>query len=129
MASLHRWHGHACALVSAASVRIGDVLQLANGSDSPVVVVEDVSADGLYNPQTVDGNIIVDGIVASTYTTAVHPCVAHAALLAPIRFLYERSRLFVVVLDALASFISRSTDRLARVVPAGPATFAGRSLG
>lgn len=110
-------------LVSAGSVRIGDALQLADGHYSPVSAIEDVSADGLYNPQTIDGNVVVDGIVSSAYTTAVHPRVAHGALLAPLRFLYKQSRVSVAVLDAIAGFISNETARLAHVVPSGPASF------
>lgn len=112
------------ALVSAGSVRNGDVLQLADGSASPISAIEDVSGDGLYNPQTVDGKIVVDGVVSSAYTTSVHPHVAHGALLAPLRLVYERSRIPVAVLDAIASFISRGANVLARAAPSGPTTFA-----
>lgn len=72
------------ALVPASAVRPGDVLTLASGRTSPVVSVDRVSGHGLYNPQTVSGDIVVDGVVASTYTTAVEPALAHAAL-APLR--------------------------------------------
>ena len=37
---------------------------------------------GLYNPHTLDGSLVVDGIVTSTYTTAVAPAVADVALAA-----------------------------------------------
>jgi len=37
---------------------------------------------GLYNPHTLDGWLVVDGVVTSTYTTAVAPAVAEAALAA-----------------------------------------------
>lgn len=40
-----------------------------------------------FNPQTLDGDILVDGIVTSTYTTAVAPRVARAVL-SPLRLLY-----------------------------------------
>lgn len=74
------------ALVSASSVRAGDILTLASGVTSPVASVGRVKGTGLYNPQTVSGDIVVDGILASTYTTAVEPALAHAAL-APLRAL------------------------------------------
>jgi len=35
---------------------------------------------GLYNPHTADGWLVVDGVLTSTYTTAVAPAVADAAL-------------------------------------------------
>lgn len=73
---------------TARSVKVGDLLTLASGKQSPVTAVESIQKNGLYNPQTQDGRIIVDGIIASTYTTAVHPAAAHG-MLAPLRFLYQ----------------------------------------
>eukprot|EP00173_Palmaria_palmata_P001269 Plantae.Rhodophyta-Palmaria_palmata.ctg1688.p1 GENE.Plantae.Rhodophyta-Palmaria_palmata.ctg1688~~Plantae.Rhodophyta-Palmaria_palmata.ctg1688.p1 ORF type:complete len:324 (-),score=49.36 Plantae.Rhodophyta-Palmaria_palmata.ctg1688:1187-2131(-) len=73
---------------TARSVKVGDLLSLASGKLSPVTAVKTVQKNGLYNPQTRDGRIIVDGIIASTYTTAVHPAAAHG-MLAPLRFLYQ----------------------------------------
>ena len=48
----------------------------------------DTQVKGLYNPLTLAGDIVVDGILASTYTKAVTPKMAHAAL-APLRMMYE----------------------------------------
>jgi Hint module len=79
-------------LKTAASVRAGDSLTLATGALSTVTEVSRVLMSGLYNPQTEDGRIVVDGIVASTYTQTVHPSVAHA-LLAPLRFMYRMGAL------------------------------------
>jgi hypothetical protein len=59
-----------------------------SGRWTAVVSTTLVEATGLYNPQTIHGDIVVDGIVASTYTTAVDPQVAHG-LLAPLRVLYS----------------------------------------
>ncbi len=73
-------------LVAAKEVRVGDVLSLANGSEAAVRSVRVVTKDGLYNPQTVQGDIVVNGVKASTYTTAVEPKAAHS-LLAPVRLL------------------------------------------
>jgi hypothetical protein len=74
------------ALVAASEVSIGSVLQLGNGASDKVVSIATVAGTGLYNPQTVQGDIVVDGVVASTYTTAVEPEFAHA-ILAPFRSL------------------------------------------
>jgi Hint module len=74
------------ALVSASNVNVGDVLALGDGQTSAVVAVGFTSGVGLFNPQTVNGNIVVNGIVSSTYTTAVEPTFAHA-ILAPFRML------------------------------------------
>ena len=37
-------------------------------------------ATGLYNPHTMTGDIVVDGIQTSTYTAAIAPTLAHLAL-------------------------------------------------
>jgi hypothetical protein len=43
-------------------------------------------AEGLYNPHTMHGDIVVDGVHTSTYTDSVAPALAHA-LLWPVRML------------------------------------------
>lgn len=74
-------------LVAAGSVKMGDVLTLGNGQSDVVESVKSGTARGLYNPQkTAHGSIVVDGILASTYTTAVQPEFAHAVL-SPLRAL------------------------------------------
>ena len=57
---------------------------LLEGGVGRVTGVDVVERVGLYNPQTVAGDIFVDGVLASTYTTAVEPELAHA-LLTPLR--------------------------------------------
>lgn len=76
------------ALVRADSVQVGDALRLAAGGESAVVEVGATLERGLYNPQTLHGDIAVNGIVSSTYTAAVEPALAHA-LLAPARAAYD----------------------------------------
>lgn len=73
-------------LVPAGNVVIGDFLMLGDGTFSSVVSVDVTSARGLFNPQTEHGDIVVDGVVASTFTTALEPALAHG-ILAPFRFL------------------------------------------
>lgn len=75
-------------LTMAGRVMVGDVVTLADGSDSKVTGVSSKWGPGLYNPHTMDGDIIVDGVKTSTYTGAVHPTLAHA-LLYPVRKMYE----------------------------------------
>jgi Hint module len=76
-------------LVPASSIQVGDAMQEGTtGRWTAVISTTLVEATGLYNPQTIHGDIVVDGIVASTYTTAVGPQVAHG-LLAPLRALYS----------------------------------------
>lgn len=75
------------ALVRADAVRAGDVMELGDGGGDVVAGVRWVPGRGLYNPQTVHGDVVVDGLRTSTYTSAVQPEVAHA-LLAPLRAVY-----------------------------------------
>lgn len=63
---------------------VGDSLTLQNGQLSTIVKKDVQYLEGLYNPQTVDGNIVVDGVLATTFTAAVKPAFANAALL-PLR--------------------------------------------
>ncbi|OSX73498.1 hypothetical protein BU14_0342s0018 [Porphyra umbilicalis] len=73
---------------AARTVRVGDALvDAATGAAAPVTAVSRVLARGLYNPQTLSGDLAVDGYAVSTWTTAVAPAVASAAL-APVRAVY-----------------------------------------
>lgn len=71
-------------LVAASAVRVGDVLRLGSGSTARVSHVTRAIASGLYNPQTLHGDVVVNGVVASTYTRAVDPRVA-TVMLSPVR--------------------------------------------
>lgn len=73
----------------AKEVRLGDTVRLMDGSISTIIDIKTVVDIGLYNPQTTHGDIVVDGVVASTYTTTIPPKMAHA-LLAPLRGLAAR---------------------------------------
>mmetsp|Transcript_12802 Transcript_12802/g.34460 ORF Transcript_12802/g.34460 Transcript_12802/m.34460 type:complete len:323 (-) Transcript_12802:241-1209(-) len=69
-------------LVRADEVQLGDVLMRIEGSGkNTAVAVSSIRTGlvkrGLYNPHTVDGNIVVNGLLASTYTDAISPRVAH----------------------------------------------------
>ena len=72
-------------LQTARTVVVGDALSGAGGN---VTAVATEWAEGFYNPHTMTGDIVVDGILTSTYTDAVAPSLAHA-LLWPVRMLYE----------------------------------------
>lgn len=76
------------ALAVAGSIKAGDELVLASGLGANVTAVSNVKLPGLYNPQTVHGDIVVDGVCASTYTTAVDAAVAHS-MLSPLRAAYH----------------------------------------
>lgn len=85
-------------LMAAGAVKVGDTLTLADERRTVVTNVARVSGRGLYNPQTAHGNIVVNGILASTYTRAVQYSTAHA-LLAPLRALYDRLGLSMTCFD------------------------------
>jgi len=73
---------------AARTVVVGDALvDAATGAAVRVTAVSSAVAAGLYNPQTLSGDLAVDGYAVSTYTTAVAPAFAEAAL-APVRAAY-----------------------------------------
>lgn len=86
------------ALVAMKEVRVGDLLVREGGEKERVVAVAREVAEGLYNPQTLHGDVVVGGFVVSTYTTAVEPALAHG-LLAPLRGLYAWMGYGVLVED------------------------------
>lgn len=83
-------------LKPARKVQVGDSLQVLSSSSEImsdlVESVEMVQETGLYNPQTLHGDIVVNGVRASTYTQAVDPFVAHFVALTPFRFLWRWTR-------------------------------------
>lgn len=99
-------------LSAAETLKQGDSVTLANGSIDTVISVKEISSQGLYNPQTVQGDIVVNGVLASTYTKTVNPTTAHA-FLAPLRMVYESMGYSLSAFEAGAGF-------LASIVPSGP---------
>lgn len=98
------------ALRAAAKVTIGDNLILADGNLTTVIRRELFhSRRGLYNPQTMDGSIVVNGIVASTFTTAIQPFVGRVLLTVP-NFLHRGhpgvARVFSELFSYFADFQS-----------------------
>ena len=71
-------------LMTARNLKIGMTLKTATAQDDMIIKIEKEYGRGLYNPQTAHGDIVVDGIIATTYTNTITPNTAHA-LLAPIR--------------------------------------------
>lgn len=102
------------ALVAAKTVKAGDTLTLGNGEESVVSAVGTTADVGLFNPQTVSGNVVVNGVVASTYTTAVEPGFAHA-ILSPFRLMNYLGFQFTA--------LESGGGVLAEVAPRGQAAF------
>ncbi|OSX73317.1 hypothetical protein BU14_0357s0010 [Porphyra umbilicalis] len=80
----HHLYTPAGDLVPAADVAVGDTLVAANGSPAHVTSVTTALDVGLCDPHPAAGELIVDCLRVSAYTTAVPRAVAHAAL-APVR--------------------------------------------
>ncbi|CAN8074397.1 unnamed protein product [Agarophyton chilense] len=104
------------ALAAAKTVEVGDKLEVASGETAIVLAVKSIMSSGLYNPQTMSGDILVNGIRASTYTTAVEPMLAHR-LLTPLRALYG-------VFGVAISAFNNGADSLAKIAPHGAAVVA-----
>lgn len=66
------------------SVKVGDHVVVRGGRECAVTRVGREIGKGLYNPQTLHGDIMVNGIKTSTYTMAVVAPMAHG-LLSPLR--------------------------------------------
>lgn len=86
-------------LTAASNVVVGAELRLGNGGVDKVVSIQAGKDSGLYNPQTTHGDIVVNGVVSSTYTTAVEPSFAHA-ILAPFRSLYALTGFQLTALES-----------------------------
>lgn len=68
-------------------VRRGDFIALENGTRRFVTGIGRKGGRGLFNPQTLQGDIVVEGVVCSIYTEAVEPRCAHGLLVA-LRFVF-----------------------------------------
>lgn len=75
-------------LAPADRIRKGDRMTLASGVSSAVLSVTQSLEHGIYNPQTLQGDIVVNGVKASTYTVSFLPHHAHT-MLAPLRYLFD----------------------------------------
>lgn len=68
---------------TAEKIAPGDrVYTIAAWKDGSYVVRTDVvqTSSGLYNPHTLDGEIVVNGVWTSCYTASLHPVLSHVAL-------------------------------------------------
>jgi hypothetical protein len=98
--------------IPAGFVKVGDELTLGTGAKSAVISISTAVETGLYNPQTLHGDIVVDGVVSSTYTTAFSPTLGHATL-SPLRLLY-------LALGVTLRMFESGADCLARLLPSAP---------
>lgn len=80
-------------LMRADGALVGDSVTVVRSSTSegvsePILKIEVERFRGLFNPQTLQGDIVVNDVKASTYTTAIHAPTAHS-LLAPLRAVFR----------------------------------------
>eukprot|EP00188_Purpureofilum_apyrenoidigerum_P005959 Plantae.Rhodophyta-Purpureofilum_apyrenoidigerum.ctg8425.p1 GENE.Plantae.Rhodophyta-Purpureofilum_apyrenoidigerum.ctg8425~~Plantae.Rhodophyta-Purpureofilum_apyrenoidigerum.ctg8425.p1 ORF type:complete len:770 (+),score=115.96 Plantae.Rhodophyta-Purpureofilum_apyrenoidigerum.ctg8425:74-2383(+) len=75
---------------TAGDIALGDVL-----SGGEVKSIEDVVESGLYNPHTLDGFIVVNGLRVTVFTTAVPPKLAKL-LLSPVAMIYRMCKVNVL---------------------------------
>lgn len=101
-------------LKAASVVRAGDRMRGDGGRGLVVTGVRRVWKTGKYAPHTVHGDLVVDGVVVSAYTTFVHPTVAHA-LLMPVRLVTVVSGMP----EPLGSILYRGGDWVGRYIPKG----------
>lgn len=77
----------------AANIKEHDTVCTINNDHDAIVEKKYVTELGLYNPHTLEGTIMVNGVFVSSYTSAIYPFLAHI-LLIPVRMLYRFCRLF-----------------------------------
>lgn len=75
-------------LKTADKIVLGDNLTLGNGGVSNVIAISSMTKSGIYNPQTTHGDIVVDGVRASTFTETIYPDAAQS-MLAPLRAAFK----------------------------------------
>ena len=56
-------------LVAAGDLKVGDRLWTVHGSPSPILWIRHVFRQGVYAPLTVSGNLLVNGVLASSYVS------------------------------------------------------------
>jgi len=102
-------------LVAAKDVKVGDQISLANGDLTAVTAAHRVQVKGVYNPHTMSGDIVVNGILTSTYTQTVNPSLAKLLLLFP-KALYKLG-----LREPLGSLLYKTVPHaLVRWIPKGP---------
>ena len=107
-------------------VEVGDGVVVDNGSIVTVVAISRVKSRGLYNPYTMTGRIVVDGILASCHSSSMldgflyalgieNLATGYQIAFAPIRFVYtllgpKMFLKFEWILDAGAEIFNRGSS-------------------
>jgi len=72
----------------ASAVKIGDLMLLDTVQAVSVVGIERRIEKGVFNPHTLQGDLLVDGVKVSSYTSVIPPMMGHI-LLTPMRVAYR----------------------------------------
>jgi hypothetical protein len=99
-------------LVIARNAKIGDILLTRDGSETTIVSIVQERHVGLYNPHTLQGDLVVNGILVSSYTSAVAPTLAHS-MLWPVRMLYSLGY------DIFQGIFDEGSSLMTALLPAG----------
>lgn len=97
----------------------GDRVQLGDGEIVVVKKLTRVTRQGLYNPHTLEGTIVVDNVLASTFTEAVHPILGNFLLFIP-RVLHRFG-----IAEPLGSMLYRDPPSIIRNVAATASKWVG----
>ena len=92
-------------------LQVGDLIE-ENGKPTTVLSVSNEVAIGLFNPHTLSGDIMVNGVKTSSYTAAVAPGLAHAALW-PVRMMYGLGY------DIINGAFDQGSELIASLTPRG----------
>lgn len=98
------------ALVTADALTAGEYLIRADGTYAVIKSISETLETGLYNPQTLQGDIVVDEILFSTYTRAIDPTIAGNLLVIP-KFWYQ-----VFGVDPLMGLLNSGNPKFREVV-------------
>lgn len=107
-------------LRTARTVKTGHRLRGANGKDLLVVIsVNREQHRGMYAPTSLHGDLVVDGVMVSSYTDVMHPRLSHK-LLSPLRLLYRYG--FDRVVSRMTMLHEKSFAHVPRTlrIPRGP---------
>jgi hypothetical protein len=103
-------------LVIASMVKTGDMVRAGRVLEPVgVTAVSTVRKDGLYNPQTVSGDIVVNDVLVSTFTAAI-PIPLARALLGPVNAM---QRTFGLTVPRLTELFVSGAPWLASALPDG----------
>eukprot|EP00188_Purpureofilum_apyrenoidigerum_P004530 Plantae.Rhodophyta-Purpureofilum_apyrenoidigerum.ctg51815.p1 GENE.Plantae.Rhodophyta-Purpureofilum_apyrenoidigerum.ctg51815~~Plantae.Rhodophyta-Purpureofilum_apyrenoidigerum.ctg51815.p1 ORF type:complete len:174 (+),score=19.69 Plantae.Rhodophyta-Purpureofilum_apyrenoidigerum.ctg51815:28-522(+) len=100
-------------LLAAHAVRVGDLITMGTGTEARVVRTSVHQKRGLFHPHTPSGKIVVNGVLATTYTRAVPPRLAKLLLYVPM-MLYRYK-----IYNPLQHMFLRDNRWIASFVPRG----------